>query len=85
MKYALKLDKDNRILSAWEVLPNRKYVDMILTDILPEGDIYNYIYNDGEYIYNPLPKEEEEETPSNEERIAELEKALSLLLEGATE
>jgi hypothetical protein len=54
MKYALNLAEDNRILSATYA----KYApeNAILVDTLPEGDIADYLYVDGEYIYSPLPK-----------------------------
>ena len=64
MKYALSLAEDNRILSAWKVLPNGNYDGMPIVDILPEGNLLDYQYIDGEFIYNPLPKEEIKEVPS---------------------
>lgn len=53
--FALNLAKDNRILSAWKVLPNGNYDGMPIVDTLPEGNIYEYRYADGEYIHDPLP------------------------------
>ena len=64
MKSALNLAEDNRILSAWKVLPNGNYDGMPIVDILPEGNLLDYQYIDGEFIYNPLPKEEVKEVPS---------------------
>ena len=64
MKYALNLAEDNRILSAWKVLPNGNYDGMPIVDTLPEGNLPDYQYIDGEFIYNPLPKEEIKEVPS---------------------
>lgn len=58
MKYALNLAEDNRILSAWKVLPNGNYEGMPLVDVLPEGDISDYLYVDGQYVYDPLPEPE---------------------------
>ena len=58
MKYALNLAEDNRILSAWKVLPNGNYNGMPLVNELPEGDISDYLYVDNEYIYDPLPEPE---------------------------
>lgn len=60
--YALNLDKDGRILSATH--PEYASQDNAIVDMLPEGDISNYKYVDGEYIYDPIPTEAEEETPS---------------------
>ncbi len=55
MKYALKLAEDSRILSAtYEQFATE---NMVLVDSLPEGDIYNYLYKDGEYIYEPLAEQ----------------------------
>lgn len=53
MKYALNLAEDGRVLSvtyeeyAWE--------GNVLVDELPEGDISEYLYLDGQYVHDPLP------------------------------
>ena len=60
--YALNLAEDKRILSAWVVLPNGNYDDMPLVDVLPDGDISDYLYVDGKYVYEPLPEPEQPET-----------------------
>lgn len=39
-----------------------KYHGMPVVETLPEGDITDYLYVDGKYIYNPLP--EPEPTPT---------------------
>lgn len=44
----------------------------------PEG-VSNYRYEDGEFIYDPLP--EEEEPPTDQERIEALEQQNEMLLE----
>ena len=56
MKYALNLSEDGRILSA----TFEKYAveNMPLVDILPDGDISEYIYRNGEYIHDPFPEPE---------------------------
>lgn len=85
---ALNLNSDNRILSACRVLPNRVYTDMPIVETVPEGNIVDYQYINNEFVYNPLPKEdevEEEQKQTIEDRVTELETAFSLLLEGATE
>lgn len=61
--YALSLNTDNRILSAWVVLPIGNYDGMPIVDTFPEGDMSDYLYIDGEYVYDPLPKPPEP-TPS---------------------
>ena len=79
MRYALNLDEDGRILS----VTFEKYApdDAVLVDELPEGDVSNYRYVDGEFVYDPLPEPEYPETePSYEERIAELEAMMNALL-----
>ena len=58
MKYALNLSSDNRILSAWKVLPNGNYDGMPIVDTLPDGDLPDYLYVNNEYIYDPLPVQE---------------------------
>ena len=54
--YSLNLDTDNRILSACICLEGFEYMNIV--DTLPDGDISNYKYIDGEYIYDPLPEPE---------------------------
>lgn len=63
MAIALKLYEDNRIHSASVVLPGGNYDGMPIVSTLPEGNIYEYRYIDGEYVYDPLPVPEEPETP----------------------
>ena len=57
MKYALNLAEDGRILSA--TYPQYAPDDAVLVDTLPEGDISEYIYRDGEYIHEPMAQEEQ--------------------------
>lgn len=59
-RYGLILDKDNRINSY--TVQRYASEDAIIVDKLPEGNIADYQYLDGEFIYNPLPKEEIVET-----------------------
>lgn len=58
--YALNLDTDNRILSATFEEYATEYMPKVET--LPEGDITDYKYVDGRYVYEPLP--EPEPTPT---------------------
>jgi hypothetical protein len=65
MNYALNLADDGRILSA--TYPQFAPEDAVKVEALPEGEdvnIADYRYQDGEFIYDPLPVEEVEETPS---------------------
>ena len=54
--YSLNLDTDNRILSACVCLDGFEYTNIV--DTLPDGDISDYKYIDGEYVYDPLPEPE---------------------------
>lgn len=64
MKYALNLAEDNRILSAWKVLPNGNYEGMPIVKELPYGNLPDYLYVDGHYVYDPLPKVEIKPEPT---------------------
>ena len=64
--YALNLDIDGRILSACICLEGFEYTNIV--DALPEGDISNYKYIGGEYVYDPLPEPEPQpEEPTTDE------------------
>lgn len=52
--YALNLNSDNRILSACVVLPTTP-ADLPRVDTLPDGDINDWMFIDGQYVYDPLP------------------------------
>ena len=62
MKYALNLAEDGRILS----VTYEKYApkDAVLVDELPEGNVADYRYVNGEYVYDPIPVEPVVEEPS---------------------
>lgn len=64
-KYALNLAKDGQILSVCECLKGQTYDNVV--DSFPEGNISDYRYEDGEFIYNPLPEPAVE--PTAEEDI----------------
>lgn len=51
--FSLNLAEDGRILSACE----EQYAPETQPRVeeLPEGDISNYLYLNGEYVYDPLP------------------------------
>lgn len=55
-KYALNLDEGSRILSA--TYEAYAVAGMPLVEALPDGDITDYKYIDGSYVYDPLPKPE---------------------------
>lgn len=56
--YALNLGDGGRILSACVVLSIGNYEGMPQVGSLPEGDISDYRYLGGEYVYDPLPEPE---------------------------
>lgn len=51
--YALNLNEDNRILSVTfdEFAPP----EQPRVDTLPDGDVNDYLYVNGEYVYDPVP------------------------------
>lgn len=83
MKYALNLAEDGRILS----VTYEKYAptNAVIVETFPDGNVYDYRYVNGEYVYEPIPAPEVEEVPTDAERIAELEEALAMLLNGVVE
>ena len=62
--YSLNLDTNNRILSACVYLEGFEYTNIV--DALPEGDISDYRYVDGEYVYDPLPEPQPEEPTTDD-------------------
>lgn len=67
-KYALNLDADGRILSAtYEAYAT---AGMLVVSTLPDGNITDYKYIDGSYVYDPLPKPEPElQEPTTDELL----------------
>lgn len=59
MRYALNLADDGRILS----ITYEEYATegMPIVDEMPEGDVSNCLYVDGQYVYDPLPEPEQPE------------------------
>ena len=53
MMYALNLNEDNRILSV--TFDQYAPPEQPRVDELPEGDVSDYLYVGGEYVYDPLP------------------------------
>ena len=54
--YALNLDTDYRILSA--TFDEYASEEQPRVEEFPEGNISDYKYIDGEYVYDPLPEPE---------------------------
>ena len=79
VRHGLTLDDDSRIVSA---VPQRYAQDgAIIVDKLPDGNYSDYLYVDGEFTYDPLPKDEVKNQPTQEERITALEEENAVLLE----
>ena len=60
--YGLVLDEDNRIVNA--LVQRYAPEDAIIVNKLPNGYLHDYQYINNEYVYNPIPKEEPVEVPS---------------------
>ena len=71
LRYAIELAEDNRVVFVtYESYATKK---MQIVDVIPEGDITEYRYENGEFIHDPLPQEEtEEEEPTVEDDILEM-------------
>ena len=67
-KYALNLAEDGRVLSA----TFEKYApaDSVLVDNLPDGNLSDYRWQDGAFVYDPLPEPDPvPEEPSQLDRV----------------
>lgn len=67
MTYALNLAEDGRVLSV--TFEEFAVEGMPIVDSIPEGDVSQYRYENGEFIYDPVPVEEVEELPTQLDRI----------------
>ena len=68
MKFALNIAEDGRVLSV--TYPEYAPKDALQVDEIPEGNVSDYIYKDGEFVHEPLPKnEQQEEQPTQLDRI----------------
>lgn len=66
-KYALNLGEDGRILSAtYEAYATK---NMPIVDTLPDDDITDYKYINGEFIYEPLPEPIQSQEPTIDDII----------------
>ena len=74
--YGIILKENNRIGSVYA----EKFIPdgAIRVETVPEDDLWDYVYQDGKFIYDPLPvPEPSEPQPTQEERIAALEAQLA--------
>lgn len=67
MRYALNLAEDGRILS----VTFEKYApaNAVIVESLPDGDVSEYRYVDGEFIHDPLPQPEQPEAEASADDI----------------
>ena len=65
--YSLNLAEDNRILSVCVCLAGQTYNNII--DTLPDNEITDYKYINGEFIYDPLPKPIQPQEPTIDDII----------------
>ena len=74
--YVLNLAEDNRILSVGVVIEGQNYDGQVIVNELPDDSdgkwVSDYIYIDGEYIYNPLPRPEESEPEPTADEILDV-------------
>lgn len=62
-KFALSISEDGRILSA--TYEEYKNENSVIVESLPDGDITNYRYVNGEYIYDPMSEPEPQQPPEH--------------------
>lgn len=67
MKYALSISDDGRILSV--TFEQYAPANSVIVETLPDGDISDYRYADGEFIHDPLPKPEQPEVEATADDI----------------
>lgn len=65
--YALNLGENGRVLSA--TLPKYAQPGAVTVVTLPDGDISDYRYMDGGFVYDPLPEEEITTEPTQLDRV----------------
>lgn len=84
MKYWLNLSDDRRVLSAAEYREGDSVPDSaVIVDALPEGDLYDYRYVEGDWVRDPQPKKTETAVPPTlEEQMTALSEAVMGLLMG---
>ena len=79
--YALNLGAGGRVLSVtW---PKYAPSDAPKVETLPEGNTCDYLYRDGEFVYDPLPEEPEPEDPMDalQKKVISLQEQNDTLLE----
>lgn len=60
---ALNVDKKtSRVLSASLLFNGASMPGSVEVEALPNGNLYDYLYVNGEFVYSPIEKQEEEVT-----------------------
>lgn len=60
---ALNVDKKtNRVLSASLLFNGASMPGSVEVEALPDGNLYDYLYVNGEFVYSPIEKQEEKVT-----------------------
>lgn len=67
MLYALMVADDGRILSV--TYPKYASPNSYFVSELPEGDLHNYLYINGEFIYDPVPEVKVKHNPTPQDDI----------------
>ena len=57
MRYALSLDDNGRILSV-SFYNEHTPKDVPVVEEIPDGNVYEYIFVNGQFIHDPLPEPE---------------------------
>lgn len=70
MSYALQLTEDGRI--SYATPPRFASKTAVFVENLPEGDIQDYLYINGEYVYSPIPKPPKQEPEPSAEEILKI-------------
>lgn len=82
--YALNLAEDGRVLSA--TYDQYAPANQPRVEALPDGNLYEYRYVDGEFIHDPLPDPDPvEPVPTDGERITALEQQMTALMGGVAD
>ena len=68
--YALNLNEEKRILSA--TFEEYASEDMVKVETLPDGNLSDYKYIDGEFVYDPLPCEPEIEPEPTADEVLDV-------------
>lgn len=88
--FALNLGEDGRVLSAtFDLFAPEKQPR---TPVLPQGNLMDYRFEDGGFVYDPLPEEQTPAQPTTEDRLHALEEenqylkeTLEIILSGETQ